>query len=272
MKLRRSFALFIIFALALSLCAHADVVPVPNVDFFYDHAEECEIHNEVYYTNGAEGYVMAFSTPTAKAKVVIPNGKELRVSALWLGDKEGTVWGCIEYDPESFEHSFNGEDAWVDMSSMHLRYGSQEFMAEHENELQHGLYELEISKDMEVIAYRYPGSGIIVDRFPYYKGWSNSLSLDYIYTDSEGRDWGHVNYYYATRSVWVCISDPCTELPAGAEYREPQLIPAASAEELENVSLPGSGLSGSVIAGAVGVLVIAAAVIMYIILKKRREK
>ena len=274
MKARRFFALFIIFALSLSIGAHADVVSVPDVDFFYDHSEECEIHNKVYYTNGTDGYVIGYSTPTGKGKVAIPNGKELFVSALWLGDRSGTIWGCIEYEPESFEYSINGEDAWVDMSSMYRRYESDSFMAEHASAISSEEYVLRLNKGDKVFVYSYPGSGEI-------HGWisENGIDSDYrdislnaLYTDTENRRWGHLSYYQGFRDLWVCIDEPDTELPAGAEYHELQLITAASAEELENVSLPDGGLSGSVIAGAVGLLVIAAAVVAYIVLKNRRGK
>ncbi len=271
MKLHKTLCFFIAFSLLLSLSVFADIAYEPFGDEFYSmHYDECEHHDHWYHINGAEGYVTVYSSPTGNPVVNIPNGREFRVGALWSKGSDGKTWACIEYFPDTLEHGWGDcESGWVDMSELVPRYGSREFMIEHEDELQHGLYQLDISEGMEVIAYRYPGSGIIVERFSYYKDWSNSLSLDYIYTDSEGRDWGHVNYYYATRSVWVCISDPCTELPAGTECREPELIPAASDRDMQAALGEVSGISTQLIVGAVGIVVIAIAIVAYIVIKKR---
>jgi len=273
MKLRRFFVLFIVFALALSLWAFADIAYEPFRDDFYSkHYEECEHHDHWYHVNGVNGYVTVYSSPTGSAVVNIPNGREFRVGATWSKGTDGKTWACIEYDPETLENDrMESESGWVDMAELLPRYGSQEFMEEHADILQNGSYHLFIEEGKEVFIYRYPGSGIVVGSIGYSEGLDNAINLDNRYFDAEGREWGRIVYYYATRDVWVCISDPYTELPAGAEYRAPELIPAADEETLENVPLTDGGLSGSVIAGIAGVLIIAAAVVVYIVLKKRRE-
>ena len=273
MKTRRFFALFIIFALALSLCAHADIAYEPFRDDFYSkHYEECEHHDHWYHVNGVNGYVTVYSSPTGSAVVNIPNGREFRVGATWSKGTDGKTWACIEYDPETLENDLSeSESGWLDMGELLPRYGNQEFFSEHEGKLQHSIYTIFIEEGKELLAYRYPGSGIIEYRFPYIEDIENAMSTEYLYTDAEGREWGYVGYHYGRVNAWICISDPYTELPAGPEYRAPELIPAADEETLKSVPLTDGGLSGSVIAGIAGVLIIAAAVVVYIVLKKRRE-
>lgn len=274
MKIRRFFVLFLIFALALGVAAFADVAYTPRDDFYEKNYRECQGLERYHFTNGPEGYVVGYSSPTGEAKVVIPNGKEYFVSVVWDGD--GKEWGCIEYKADTLDTgwAFQGdESAWVDMSAMTPRYDSQNFIDEHESELEQTLYHVFIEEGRELLAYRYPGSGIIEYRFPYNEDFGNSLSTEYLYTDSEGREWGYVGYHYGRVNAWVCISDPYTELPAGAEYRKPELIPAADEATAEKALSEARGVSASIIVGAVGVIVIAVAVAAYIVIKRlRRER
>lgn len=272
MKLKRFFILFTLFALTLSLGAFADVAYEPFGDDFYaEHYEECEHHNHWYHINGAEGYATVYSSPTGSAVLNIPNGREFLVSATWSKGSDGKTWACIEYDPETLENGrMESESGWVDMAELLPRYGNQEFMEEHEAELQHSIYTLFIEEGKELLAYRYPGSGIIEYRFPYVEDIENAMSTEYLYTDAEGREWGYVGYHYGRVNAWVCISDPYTELPAGPEYRAPELIPAAEEEFIESLPSEDGRLSAYATAGIVGIVLIAAALAAYIVIKKRR--
>jgi len=187
MKTRRFFALFIIFALALSLCAHADIAYEPFRDDFYSkHYEECEHHDHWYHINGVEGYATVYSSPTGSAVLNIPNGREFLVSATWSKGSDGKTWACIEYDPETLENGrMESESGWVDMAELLPRYGNQEFFSEHEGELQHSIYTIFIEEGKELLAYRYPGSGIIEYRFPYIEDIENAMSTEYLYTDAD---------------------------------------------------------------------------------------
>ncbi len=274
MKTRMAFALFVVFALLLSLSTFADVAYTPRDDFYEEHYRGCVGLELYHFTNGAEGYVVAYSSPTGDPEVVIPNGREYFVSVIWTSDEDGKTWGCIEYDPDTLEISYafqGGESAWVDMSSMYRRYDSVMFMTEHESELQHSHYNIYVEEGRELLAYRYPGSGIIEYRFPYIEDIENTMSTEYLYTDTEGREWGYVGYHYGRVNAWICISEPYTELPAGAEYREPELIPAASESEMEAALDEVSGVSAQLIVGTVGVIAIAAAIVIYTVLKKRKS-
>lgn len=272
MKLHKTICFLIIFSLFLSLGVFADIAYEPFKDDFYsEHYDECEHHDHWYHINGAGGYATVYSSPTGDPVVNIPNGREFRVGALWSKGSDGKTWACIEYFPDTLENGWGDcESGWVDMSELVSRYGSQEFMTEHESEIRTGVYNFFIDEGCEVITYLYPGSGIVVGSIGYYEGWDNTINLDDRYFDAEGREWGRIVYYYATRDVWVCISEPYTELPAGAELREPELIPAASESELEAVQNSTDGVSVKLIVGAVGVAVIAIAIAAYLVLRKRK--
>ena len=272
MKNRKTFILFIIFALMLSLSAFADIAYEPFRDDFYSkHYEECEHHDHWYHINGVEGYATVYSSPTGSAVLNIPNGREFLVSATWSKGSDGKTWACIEYDPETLENGrMESESGWVDMAELLPRYGNQEFFSEHEGKLQHSIYTIFIEEGKELLAYRYPGSGIIEYRFPYVEDIENAMSTEYLYTDAEGREWGYVGYHYGRVNAWICISDPYTELPAGPEYRAPELIPAAADAELEAALREETGLNGEIVNGIVCVAVIAASLAAFIIIKKRR--
>ncbi len=275
MKIRKTFVLFIAFALLLSISAFADIAYEPfGDDFYYEHYEECEHHDHWYHVNGVNGYVTVYSSPTGSAVVNIPNGREFRVGATWSKGSDGKTWACIEYDPDTLENrGVNGDSGWVDMGELLPRYGSQEFMEEHKSEIRNGVYNLFIDEGCEVITYLYPGSGITGLTL---QNWSDTedqaLTLNSFYTDAEGREWGFVGYHFGRINAWVCIDEPYTVLPAGAEYREPELIPAASEREMEAALGEASGLSTQLIVGTVGIVVIAAAIAAYIVTRKRKAK
>ena len=278
MKIRRILVFVMLFALALSSAAYADVAYAPQDNFFEENYERCQLIDRYYITNSPEGCVVAYTSPTGEAKIVVRNGVEYKISVIWsegsINHGDDIVWGCIEYNSESLEYEstwLEGESAWVDMSLMTPRYDSESFIEEHADELSDDERWLEIGAGQEVVCYRYPGSGIVENRISSFGGDEYStLTLGSIYTDAEGREWGHGVYYYGYRDFWVCISDPFTELPAGAEYREPEIIPAADEAAMEKALGDAGSLSDYTLALAVGIVIIAAAVIAYIIIRKRK--
>lgn len=272
MKLRRIIVLFMLFAMALSVSAFADIAYEPNDNFYSKYRDECKYENRVWITNGAEGYVIGYASPTGDASVALPNGNEYYVSYTWVDD--GQLWGCVEYDPTSLESAWqDAESAWVDMGYMTPRYDSESFLTDHEDDISSEERIFKIAADEEVVTYRYPGSGIVTGSIGNYSSDEYATAyLSNIYTDAEGREWGHCGYYFGHRNFWVCISEPYTELAAGAEFTEPEIIPAAD-ETAMNAALKGaSDISLYAVAGAVGAVVIAGAIAAYIIIRKRRAE
>lgn len=269
MKARRFFALLLLCALALSSSAYADVAYMPRDDFYDAHTDECVYENKYYLVNSPEGSLVAYSSPTGSAKQSLANGLEFYVSYTWEG--EGLTWGCIEYNPETLEPAFwqDSESAWVDMSSMTPRYDSEAFMNDHSDEIVQKSFSLTAEAGEKVLFYRYPGSGIVEQEFVYDGG---SFTFDFMssYTDAEGREWGYIGYQMGIRNVWICVDEPYNPLPAGAEFREPEIYSAASPEVMAETLSEAQGIPDAVVILAVGVLVIAAAIVVYIIIRKRR--
>lgn len=265
MKAKRVIIFILAFAMALSLSAYADIAYEPADNFYEKHRDECSYENRWYITNGAEGCVVVYSSPTGDAKAVIPNGVEFYVSYTFDGE-----WGCIEYDPDTLEHAYDRSSGWVKMADMVPRYDSICFRNDHEGEFVSEEVSIELSGDDEMLGYRYPGSGIVTNTIKDYSGSGESLTFSETYTDAEGRRWGYVGYFYGQRNFWICLDEPYAELAAGAEFTEPEIIPAAGEKDMKDTLRAESPVGTYAIAGAVGAVVIAAAVIAYIIIKKKK--
>lgn len=269
MKSARKPVLFLIFALMLSICAYADVAYMPRDDFYNAHMDECSYENSYYICNSPEGSLAAYSSPTGSVKLSLPNGLEFYVSYTWEG--EGITWGCIEYNPETMEPALwqDSESAWVDMSLMTARYGSESFMNDHSDEIVQKSFSFTAEAGEKVLFYRYPGSGIVEQEFGYDDG-SFTFDFSSSYTDALGREWGYIGYHMGIRNVWVCVDEPSEPLPPGAEFKEPEIYPAASPEVMAETLSKAQGLPDAVIILASAVLIIVIAICAYIIIRKRR--
>lgn len=273
MKTKKLIAAALVFIICLGLCpaVFADVAYMPMDDFYAEHAGECQYENRYYYTNGPEGFVLGYSSPTGSAKISFPNGLEYYVSYTWSDGER--LWGCIEYDPETLEIVWwkDGESAWVDMDAMVSRYDSEAFIADHADEIQEAERSLDIGREESAFTYLYPGSGILTEGMANYSGDELlTVSFSKVYTDAEGREWGYCGYHYGARELWVCLSDPYTQLPAGAEYTQRELIPAAGEELLEDSLSEAQGLGTYSALIAVAIVIMASALAAYIIIKRRR--
>ena len=189
----------------LSAVVLADVIWEPNDAFYRQHSEECEYLGRSYYTNSPEGGVALYQAPGRGYVHVLENGAVLYLSFTYT-DLGGTVWGVAEYGEK-------GETGWVDLADLLLIYDNQSFLEEHEAELvpYDGSFEdLCTSENQRVLFWAYPGSGRICGDFETLHPDDCPLQPDVIWTDNEGRVWGHVGYYMAARG-WVCLSEPDNE-------------------------------------------------------------
>ena len=272
MKIKRILALALLFVLCLGMSVYADVAYTPIDDFYEENYRECQGIERYHIANGEPGCVVGYSPPTGEAKVVIPNGKEYFVSVVW-SEESDIVWGCIEYDPETLDIGWahrGGECAWVDMSQMTPRYDSRAFMEDHAAELLDETRTVVLKPDEEMLTYLYPGSGIVTDPILNWDSEDMTVELGNIYTDSEGREWGRIGYLYGIRDVWVCIDEPYTQLPAGSEFVEREIIPAAGTETLEDSLRDARGIESYSTVIVIAVVIMAAAMCAYIIIRRRR--
>lgn len=240
--------------IALTLCAlaapaAADVLFEPDDAFYRRHSDECEPENRSYYANGAEGYVLVYSSPTGDAVDALPNDGEAHyVTWTWNGE-----WA---YLPEG----------WVRLADLALRYDSISFSADHAAEISEADETLTIGAEDTVWAYRYPGSGDAVEQLP-----RGELYFSALFTDSAGRRWGYFGYYMGIRGYWVCLDDPANgELPPDENAVAPKTGPAADAATMKRALTEAKRPTAYLYAGAACVAVIAAAVIT-VVVKKRKK-
>ena len=309
--MKRLFSLLLLAALlcALTAPAAADVAYLPRDDFIEKHWSDCKYENRWYYTNGAEGYVLAYKSPESSEATPLPNGGKYYISNVYKNK-----WGVLEYDKDTLENSMvNGSvSGWVKMSDMVADYDNEAFMADHQKELvyEHTALEsvtLELDADKTVYLYKYPGSGIV--QLEVEHDWMRETvnMFSALFTDPAGRLWGYCAYHYGWRDFWICIDDPhngalppdenCvsvvtrpaagaptetpaeatepTEAPTPAETPAPagktvELTPAADGATLQQAAKDHRGSGPYLAAGGAGVVVIAAAVLVAALRKKKK--
>lgn len=267
MKKLKALSLMLALALSLSLTARADIAYEPSDSFYEKHGSECSYENRTYISNGDEGYVIVFSSPTGDAQDVIPNGRSFYVSWTWDGQ-----WGCIEYDPDTLESAYGSRSGWVQMSDMTAEYDSICFRYDHAKSISDEALTLKIGSDEQFFGYKYPGSGLVVTTVENYSGDPYStLYIQEVYTDADGGRWGYVGYYFGIRDFWINLDHPSTQLGPGDEYTEPQITPAADEDTMRAALSSASPFRPYVIAGAVGAVIIACALSAYVIVKKKKS-
>ena len=213
--MKRLFTALLLCALlcALAAPALADVAYTPRDDFIEKHWNECSYENRWYWTNGAEGYVLAHPTPDSAAATPLPNGMKYYISNVYKDE-----WGVLEYDPDTLENTlWNGSvSGWVRMSEMVADYDNDAFEHDHRAEIVGESAELLLEWDKTAYGYKYPGSGIVVDDFSrqYYR---DPFYLSPLFTDPAGRTWGFVGYNYGRHDCWICIDDPYNDALAPDE-------------------------------------------------------
>lgn len=267
-------ALALLLVLALAAPAQADVLYEPNDDFYEKHYRDCDYENRVYYTNGAEGYVTVYASPTGGGRDAIANG----VAFLIYWTYDGGKWGCIEYDPDSRQAAYqNSVSGWVKMSDMVCDYDSQAFMDDHSGEFvgEERSFQPDRTEGEAVYAYKYPGSGIVRDKMDWDMIWQEEMSFSAMFTDPAGREWGYCGYHYGHRDFWVCLSDPYNgALEADENYVDPlaNVTPAADPDTVVKAASAARSPSVYLIAGIGGVVVIAAAILAAAVKRKRAKR
>ena len=165
--MKRFFSALLLLLLMISLAAPAlaDVAYEPDDSFYRHHAGDCKSENRSYYTNGAEGYVLVYGSPTGSAEAVLPNGLSFWI--YYTYDRLDERWGYLEYDPDDPANRENWKNyvpGWVKLAEMTADYDYRAFAAEHKDEYAETDVQLEVSKGSTVFCYKYPGSGIVTDK------------------------------------------------------------------------------------------------------------
>ena len=271
MKRILSALLLLLLVCALAAPVLADVAYEPDDAFFRRHSIDCHYENRGYYTNGADGCVLVYEAPGGAAKTALANGVLYYV--YYTYESDDCLWGQMEYnpdDPADRENWRNFVSGWVPMAEMTAEYDNSSFFAEHGDEYIQKDTMLTWGGNDTVYAYKYPGSGIVVDVFE--GGWTQDpMTFSSVFVDPAGREWGHMGYYYGSRNFWVCLDDPFNgALEPDENYRSVETVPAASAEVMAEALEQAAAPNLYLYAGAAGVVIIAAAVLVFVLRRRTR--
>ncbi len=234
-----------LFVLMFASVAAADVIWEPNDSFYSVSRDECEILGRHFTANSETGRTTVYTKPGSGVEAdIIPNGSELFVSFTYK-DRQGSEWGVVQYlhnrATDKITETYRSDDAttgWVHMSDLVLIYDHISFDEEHGNEFvpYNGDYDA-LRNTQGVIFWAYPGSGQTVST---QEEIGEDFRFEHAYTDTAGRQWGYVEYYFGYRSFWVCISDPTdpnlpanTPIPQTTSQQQPANQPASASTQTD---------------------------------------
>lgn len=281
--------LLVLLLCALAIPAAADLVILPDNNFYKSHRSECVSEDRAYYANGPEGYVLAYTSPESPDGKPLRNGEVFHVSNIYQNR-----WGLVAYNARTMDRQNMSESnrayGWVDLNEMVADYDDISFAADHAAEIVETNLELDTGLFGSAACYKYPGSGIVVDRHEI--GWlqRNMTAFTAQFVDPEGRTWAYVPKSYNHRDAWwICLDAPndaslppdenCVEIvqhgeapKLGAVGKVIELNPAADEATLRSVAKAHSGARPFVIACAVGMVIVAAAVLIATLRRKEGGK
>jgi hypothetical protein len=285
MRLRFLSRLLIIFLLAALtwIPALADVIWEPSDSFYEQHREDCVYNNRHYTANGKDGVITVVKEPVSNEAVAsVNNGNTFFVSFTYT-DKDGAEWGVVEFNPDGsgnladLDYS-TAVSGWVRMTDMTVVYDDISFAEDHQSEFEPytGNYE-EFKNGEPVTFWSYPGSGVVAWEEDAFER-NDFFQITETFTDTDGRLWGYIGYYYGARNIWVCISDPSG---AGIEKAQPTPIGSQTPPSAEASVLPNAGKEPGqdnqtpmlfVIIAIVAAVVIVTAVLIAVFWKKSTKK
>ena len=274
---------------ALAIPAAADLVILPDNNFYKSHRSECVSEDRAYYANGLEGYVFAHTSPESNDGKPLRNGTVFYVSNIYQ-DR----WGLVAYNTRTMDRQNMSESnrayGWVDLNEMVADYDDVSFAADHAAEIVETNLELDTGLFGSAACYKYPGSGIVVDRPEI--GWirRNLTEFTAQFVDPAGRTWAYAPKSYNHRDAWwICIDAPndaslppdenCVEIvrhgeapKLGAVGKVIELNPEADEATLRSVARAHSGAGPYVIACATGMVIVAAAVLFATLRRRARRE
>ena len=241
--MKRLFGILIAALLAVSLAvpAAADVLWEPEDSFYRSHADECEILQRSFYTNGEAGYVNFYAAPESSTVTgQLENGNQIYL--YW----QYQDWGYLEGDVTG----------WVALGDLQLIYDYLSFQEEYGEQF--------LPYDGETYAPLLDGwTGDTLALWPYPGAaqaqyvWQDAgdamadlkeYGFSSIFVDEEGLTWGFCAYLYGERNFWVCLDAPAgrddpavtggeVEIPV-RQVEQPELTPAQEPEQPALAWLP----------------------------------
>jgi len=189
----------------------APTTAAPADNFFAAHSSECvSYYRQFLYFNGEKGRALLYDEPGSKtiSYAVLNNTTTDSISVY---NYKGEAWGYVNFSAQTSPYNGKTVYGWVPMKDMLVDYDYISFFNEHKKDF--GPYFTsstaysDMLKNDEVIAWAWPGSGVINGTVK--TNYIEGFGLTQPYTDADGRVWG-----FAMPS-WVCVSDPLNEnIPA----------------------------------------------------------
>lgn len=277
--LKRISSLALTFIAVFCLCssAFADLLWVPDDDYFYANDSECDYVGRRFILNGDSGTVAVYKKPAGKSTVaVLPNGCRMFVS--FSTEKDGRVWGVIQFSYDENgqpvpNYSAKADGAvytgWVSMDSLSLVYDYQSFCDEYGDEFYDYAGSADDLTGKDLVVWNYPGGTANEDTMHVQEDSSGmELSFDSCWTDENGLEWASFGYYYGWRNLWVCLSDPTNRSLPHVERGEPLVLTEPDASGVEQPG--GAGVSVYLTVAAIAAVAAAICFIVYTLGRKNR--
>lgn len=200
--------------------ANADVLWIPEDEFFEEHQDECETLGRSYYTT--KSLTLQVSPENDRKVETIKAGSY--VYAQFSYTDEGNVkWGLNELE--------NGRTGWFKLEDATLKYDHMSFMEDKAEQITEYEGELRAYEGDIAIYYTYPNSG------EFFKGPANAeTQYSYNYTDEAGKEWAYVSYFWG-QDGWICQDDPNDESLDSARFVPPAIEPDSCPEDGCNTTL-----------------------------------
>lgn len=230
MKRLFSLVLTVLTACCLAAPAFADVIWEPEDDFYQRHADECELLQRSFYTNGPEGYVDLFRSPESSSVTgQMENGEKLYI--YWRYQD----WGYVEGDVTG----------WAPLGDLQLIYDHISFAEEYGE--QFAPYDAEACRPLldawtgdALALWPYPGA----EQADLWQDAADAMEdlkeygFSEIFVDEEGNTWGFCAYLYGNRDFWVCLDDPGRTAFPVRDVGQPELTAAREPELPASYYLP----------------------------------
>ena len=264
-RMVRICVIILLVVLFVPMSVRADVIYEPFNDFYMEHREDCTYIGRSYTTNGPNGNVTLYGSPTdPRVEKTYSNGIALYVSYTYQ-TADGILWGCCD----NWDDDVTG---WAPMEYLELIYDEQSFTEEYGDQFTPVQITLDAAEltGKTVYFWEYPGScdHIAVE-----------LSADYrpdfreSYVDANGVEWLRCGYFMGIRGKWINLNDPTADYEtlfpdAGTETAPSETEPAVT-EPMEEIKPAGNREKIVVIVAVAAVVAITA--VMLVLLKKKQK-
>lgn len=245
------------------MSVRADVIYEPFDDFYEEHRKECTYVGRSYTTNGPNGTVTFYGSPTdPRVEKTYSNGISLYVSYTYQ-TADGILWGCCD----NWDDNVTG---WAPMEYLELIYDEQSFSEQfgYRFEPIEGTLEDQGLAGQNIRFWVYPGSK---DYMEVTAQEGMSIGYQTAFTDDDGNQWVRCGYFRGIKGHWICLSDPTADyevlFPDAVEENTPETTEEVTTGIIEEIKPAGSNLILTVTIAVAAVVIVTAALL--IVLKKK---